>query len=121
MKNLILVLTTLLVFTLSSCIPKEDELFDYSDFPDNLISTHEEAETISENRYIVYYYGTYCGHCANIKQDILSFFSDFEALPFYIFNIDDADGIDVSSLQEFRGTPTLFIMSDNEVFEYYLA
>ncbi len=121
MKKLILVLLSFLIVTLSSCVPEVDPLLDYSDFPNNIITTHEEAETMSSNRYIVYYYSTNCGHCASIKQDILTFFSTFDTLPFYIFNINDAQGIDVSSLSEFRGTPTVFVMSDNQVLEYYIG
>lgn len=121
MKRLILVLLSLLIFTLTSCIPEEEKLLDYSDFPNSIITTYEEAETISENKYIVYYYSSNCGHCASIKQELLTFLSTFDTLPFYLFNISDARNIDVSSLPEFSGTPTMFVMSDNQVFEYYVG
>ena len=118
MKKLLFILMILLVFTLSSCIREEKEL-DYSDFPDNLITTFEEAETMSNNKYIVYYYFTYCSHCSSVKQEILNFFLDYDTLPYYIFNIADANHIDVSSLQEFEGTPTVFVMSGTDVLEKY--
>ncbi len=118
MKKLILVFLSLLVLTLSACTSEPGEL-DYSDFEDHLISSYNQAENDFPNRYIVYYYGEYCSHCITVKPDILEFFNTFEALPFYILNISDAS--DLSSLEEFRGTPTVFIMSDNVVSEAYIG
>ncbi len=91
------------------------------DFPEHIVSSFGELETITSNKYIVYYYGTYCGHCKIIKQDILGFFDNFEALPFYILNTFDARFIDDSSLDEFRGTPTIFVMSNSKVLEAYIG
>ena len=54
MKKLILLMIFLFAFTLTACEPEENELFDYSDFPTHIISSYEEAETISANKYIVY-------------------------------------------------------------------
>ncbi|MCK5761866.1 MAG: thioredoxin family protein [Candidatus Izimaplasma sp.] len=120
MKKLLFLLTLLLVITLSACIPegpKKD--LDYSDFEEHLISSYSAAENDFENKYVVYYYGRYCGHCETIKPDLLDFFDTFETLPFYIFNINDA--LDFSNLEEFVGTPTLYVMSDGEVIESYVG
>ena len=118
MKKVILGLITVLVMTLSGCSFKPEEL-DYSDFSTHLITSYDEAENETSNKYIVYYYHDNCAGCETIKQDILSFFEIFETLPFYILNIQDAE--DLSGLEEFEGTPTVFVMSDNQVTETYLG
>jgi len=120
MKKLIYFLFSILIFSLTACVP-DDKLYDYTDFPEHLITSYEEAETMTSNKYIVYYYSTNCGHCKEVKQDVLGFVDNFDTLPFYIFNIQDAQYMDVSSLEEFRGTPTVFVMSDNKVLEAYVG
>ena len=70
-------------------------------------------------RYILYYYGKNCGHCTNIKQEILSFFDDFTLLPFYILEVQDTP--DVSSFEEFIGTPTIFLIADGEIIDSYIG
>jgi len=57
MKKLyILGLALFITFTLSACVeePVLIEL-DYSDFPEHLLRSYEAAETIEDERYIVYY------------------------------------------------------------------
>lgn len=93
--------------------------WDYSNFEEHLLTSYNEAETIEDERYVVYYYGKSCGHCINVKQDVLDFFSTFELLPFYILEVQDTP--DSSSLDEFIGTPTMFIMADGEVVDMYVG
>jgi len=119
MKKLILVLTLVFVLTLSACSPEEEIVLDYSSFESHLISSYDDATFQHENKYIVYYYSQNCGHCATVKEDILNFFNTYEGLPFYIFEVSQAD--DVSSLEEFVGTPTIFIMSDSIVSKAYIG
>ena len=120
MKKYIFVLISLLIFALSACEPTPEPIeLDYKDFPDHLIESYYEAEKITENKYIVYYYHNHCSGCETVKQNILSFFNEYEVLPFYIFNISEAN--DISVLEEFKGTPTIFVMSDNTVIETYLG
>ena len=118
MKKLLVVLITLFVLTLSSCLPEPSEL-DYSDFGSQIITTYYEAQRKESNKYIVYYYHDHCSGCETIKQNILGFFNEYEVFPFYIFNISEAN--DISVLEEFKGTPTIFVMSDNTVIETYLG
>lgn len=108
------------IMILSACIeePKLNEL-DYSDFSEHLLTSYSAAETIEDERYVVYYYGKDCSHCITVKQDVLHFFDEFELLPFYILEVQDTP--DSSSLDEFRGTPTLFIMADGEVLDMYVG
>jgi len=121
MKKLyILGLALFITFTLSACVeePVLIEL-DYSDFPEHLLRSYEAAETIEDERYIVYYYGKNCGHCINVKQDVLHFFTTFTLLPFYILEVQDTP--DASVLEEFVGTPTMFVMADGEVLDMYIG
>lgn len=119
MKKLyILALLLFFTITLSACEEDVVEL-DYTDFPDHLLTSYEAAESIEDERYIVYYYGKNCGHCANVKQEVLSFFSEFTLLPFYILEVQDTP--DVSSLSEFEGTPTVFLIADGQVMDQYVG
>ncbi len=120
MKKLLVILVSFLLITLASCVPQPTEEYEYSDFEDHLISTYNEAENLQNNKYIVYYYSQNCGHCQTVKQDVLGFFDSFEMLPFYIFDISSAV-FGTSGLDEFIGTPTIFIMSDNQVSEAYIG
>ena len=119
-KILTIGLALFFAFALAACeeeVPRED--LDYSDFEDHLLTSYEDAETIEDERYVVYYYGKNCGHCIKVKQDVLHFFDTFELLPFYILEVEDTP--DSSSLEEFRGTPTMFIMADGEVLDLYVG
>jgi thiol-disulfide isomerase/thioredoxin len=108
-----------LVLALSACEEQAPETsFDYSDFPTHLVTSYEELEQ-REERYVAYYYGEYCSHCATVKQDLLSFFSTFETLPFYILNTSDTP--DVSSREEFYGTPTIFVYSKGDIIDSYIG
>ena len=53
------------------------------------------------------------------EPDILEFFEDFETLPFYIFDIFYAH--DYSTLDEFVGTPTVFVFSGGVIIETYVG
>lgn len=118
MKKIILVLSVLFIFTLTACTV-DVNLFDYTGFSDITLSSHEESESKSNNKYIVYYYQEACSHCQDIKQEILGFASAFDALDFYI--LDAAKVPDNSSLEEFRGTPTVFVFSGTEIIESYIG
>ena len=118
MKKLILVLTLLFIFTLTACAP-EEHIYEYTEFSDMAIDSHSEAESKSNNKYIVYYYQEACSHCQDVKQDILGFAKSFEALDFYL--LDAARAPDDSSLEEFLGTPTVFIFSGTEIIESYIG
>lgn len=120
MKKISLVfLLLLLTVTLGACDEPELIELDYSDFPEHLLSTFSDAETIEDERYIVYYYGKNCGHCLDVKQEILNFFLDFTLVPFYILEVQDTP--DTSGLEEFLGTPTVFLMADGQVLDSYIG
>ena len=51
----------------------------YDDFKDVTIERYAEITQMPEDQYIVYYYGVECGHCIEIKQDVLNFANQNEA------------------------------------------
>ncbi len=119
MKKLIILLSVILIMTLTACSSKVEPELDYSSFEGHIITSYNDAVLQNENKYIVYYYSAFCSHCVEVKGDILNFFKTFDSLPFYFFNISDAS--DSSLLEEFVGTPTLFVMSDDTVVESYIG
>lgn len=119
MKKLIFILTLLFALTLSACSPTEEDdgILEYSDLASKTLFTNVDAETKSNDKYIVYYYQEGCSHCQDIKQQILSFALEFDYLDFYL--VDSFNTPDSSSYEEFRGTPTAFVISGGEVIESY--
>ncbi len=116
MKKLLILLITVFVLSLSAC--SEEKALDYSSFEDNLIYSYEAAASY-DDKYIVYYYSENCHHCSEVKDDILTFFTTYDKLPFYILEVSQAT--DSSFLDEFVGTPTIFIMIDDQVDEAYIG
>jgi len=121
MKRLVFILILLFTLTLSACNPVEEDdgVLEYNDLASKALFTHVDAESKSNDKYIVYYYQEACGHCQEIKQEILAFVLEFDALEIYI--IDTSKALDSSSFQEYRGTPTVFVISGGEVIESYIG
>ncbi len=116
MKKLAIFITILLVLALSAC--SKEKALDYTSFEDHLIFSYEAAVS-HEDKYIVYYYSANCSHCSEVKDDILTFFNTYDGLPFYILEVSQAN--DSSFLDEFVGTPTIFIMIDDQVDDAYIG
>ena len=121
MKKLIFILVLLFTVTLSACNPVEEDdgILEYSDLASKALFTNIEAESKSDDKYVVYYYQEACSHCQDIKQRVLSFALEFDYLDFYI--IDSFKTPDSSSFEEFRGTPTAFIISGGKVIKSYIG
>lgn len=124
MKKLLLLLSLLILFTLSAC--EEDDInpdiihdYEYTEFTNIKITSHSQAESMSNNKYIIYYYSATCSHCKEVKQDILEFASEYSDIDFYIFDILDAS--DSSSIEEFLGTPSVLIFSGGELSDIYIG
>jgi thioredoxin-related protein len=118
MKKISLLIVVVLSVVLLSACDSNLEL-DYSDFQDHIVDSYDYVESIPNERYVIYYYGANCGHCATVKQDVLNFFYNFDLMPFYI--IETGNTIDVSTLEEFQGTPTLFVMANGEIIDSYVG
>ena len=121
MKKIIFILFLVFSLTLTACEPEEEDeaVLEYSDLASKSIFTHLEAESKSNDKYIVYYYQEACSHCQDVKQEILEFAIEFDYIDFYI--LDTFNAPDSSSYEEFRGTPTAFIISGGEIIESYVG
>jgi len=119
MKYLIFIIISLMTFTLSSCDLFKESTYEYEDYTDQVLTSHSEAENISNNRYIVYYYETSSEPCKEVKQDILSFFDEFDLIDFYI--LDTGLASDISNILEVNDEPSIIIFSDNQVLESYIG
>ena len=113
MKFIKFSLVFLSLFILASC--DDEELDYYTDFGEHMEESYAEAETKENNRYILYYFSQNCGHCADVKQEVLSFFSTYEMTNFYILDVSADSVRDVTRYDEFVGTPSLFFIADGEV------
>jgi len=118
MKKILTILLLSLVMMLTGC-DFGSKTLDYSDFKDHAVNTYGELEAKKDARYIAYYYSETCTHCAEIKEDVLSFFSGLEGFDFYLLDIANAP--DSSGYEEFLGTPTLFVIQDGVILERYIG
>lgn len=119
MKRWTLVVIVMLLLAVSGC--EDEELLDYSDFEDVRQLSYDAGETKENERYILYYYSENCGHCSDVKQEILAFFQTFDHLNVYLMDTGAEEVKDVSRYDEFVGTPSLFIIADGEVIESYIG
>ena len=125
MKPLLLPISMLLV----GCTPtieKSHFNYDYVDVKEATISW-SNIFLQKEDQYSVYFYSPTCGHCAEIKQDILAYyFESIETLYFVQTDEDTKFGsktdlIGVNDIDSFHifGTPFLINIKDHSVLKYY--
>lgn len=119
MKYLTLVVTLVFVLVVGGC--ESEAQLDYSDFDNVRQLSYSAAESKENERYILYYYSENCGHCNDVKQEVLSFFKTFEYLNVYLIDTGAQEVKDVSKYDEFVGTPSVFIIADGEVLESYIG
>ncbi len=105
----------LFVFSLSSCTRDK---YNYTDFESVTFSSYYQAESESNNRHILYYYSSDSKTCDNIKNDILTFFNDFDALEYYMLDTVKIE-TESSFFGEFTGEPIIYIISNNIVVKTY--
>ena len=125
MKPLLLFATILL----SGCVPstKSDPVtYDYSDVESHQINW-SDIFSQPEDSYSVYFYSVTCGHCAEIKQNILSYYFLNKEVIYFSKTSEETvfgsktDLIGVSNLEDFHifGTPFLINISNHAVSNYY--
>lgn len=51
----------------------------YEDFEPYTIQRYSQITEMSEDQYLVYYYGESCSHCKDIKQTVLNFTNENDA------------------------------------------
>lgn len=125
-KVLSLVLPVLLICGCKGNNQTKTVTHNYHEIKDNLIDFSDIFIQV-ENDYLVYFYSERCGHCKEIKDDIISYYlkgirtmyfvcTDYDAV---IGNPKDLTGID--NIDEFYifGTPFLIRVFDYKVKEYY--
>ncbi len=121
----------LLAFSLiiSSCGSIEEPIkHNYHEIKDRLLNWNQIFEP-SEDYYQIYFYSERCGHCNDIKQDILNYyFKSITAMYFVCTDYEvilgpksDLTGID--NVDEFYifGTPFLVEFKDHKVDNYYVG
>ena len=95
------------------------DMTDYKDFVGHNMLSFNELEFLPQDRYIAYYYSDECGHCQNVKAELLEFFKDFNGMPFYFIDVAEAEGsTNVSGL---TGTPTLLIFNEGGIQDAYVG
>ena len=125
----ILFIAALLI--LASCkkqtISSEEKIYDYADVLDNFIKW-EEILSIDKEHYYAYVFSFSCGHCKEIKQDILTkviedgwniYFIEYESdIPIVDSSVPY---VGVSKYQDLGiiGTPTLFEISNKIVVDRF--
>lgn len=120
------------IISLTSCglvetTIEEEKLLDY---PEEKTILWDECFTIESNDYYLYFYSETCGHCKNLKEDILSFYSN-TTLDLYFVNVtnyyvygNDVDSlIGVYTLEKLfiPGTPFLLEVKNFLIFRYYMG
>lgn len=121
----------LLALTTAGCSPSnlvgvskgEKNEYDYVDFKELELSW-ENVFSPAKSQYFIYIYSLYCGHCSNIKNDVLTIVDEFRSL-FYLINYSDEIPVGVNASETIGkekieeiyilGTPTLLEISDKRV------
>ena len=109
--------------------PKTSEkvTYDYDD-----IQTHIEWNEVfsqSDSDYLVYFYSLTCGHCKEIKEDILSYYFKNKPVMYFVETSNSKDArfgpggelIGIGDVDNFFifGTPFLIRVITKKVSEYY--
>lgn len=80
---------------------------------------------IQDGSYMVYYYSETCGACASFKETMLTFADeDTSEYDFYLMHAPDLTGERSSVVLGdggLTGTPTLMIIENGVIVEYYLG
>ncbi len=129
MRKLLFLLPILLLFGCSSSKAEATVEYDYSDVSDYMICW-DNIFAIKSEHYFVYIYSTTCGHCNEIKQDVISYsFNNPNTLYFVSFNkripiINDRfSPIGKTTIDDLGivGTPSMFLINNHVVTENYVG
>ena len=100
-------------------ISPKQTILDYDMFQDVAFNDFAESLLISDNLHFEYYYSQYCEHCKTIKPDILYFLDNLSGIEFYI--MDTSESIGQSTIEGFRGVPSLYLVNNNQVVAEYIG
>lgn len=123
-----LALSTLIITGCTSNNRKTEETHNYHEIRENIIAWNDVFLQDS-NDYLVYFYSERCGHCNEIKQDVLSFyFKHLIDMYFVCTDIEvvfgqykDLTGIDCIDDFYIFGTPFLTRLSENKISDYHVG
>ena len=100
----------------------------YHEIRDHLISW-SDVFIQNEDDYIVYFYSERCGHCNDIKQDVISFYLE-DIFPMYFVCTDieaiigpSNDLLGIDNINDFYifGTPFLSRLISHKVDSYFVG
>ncbi|MCK5761518.1 MAG: thioredoxin family protein [Candidatus Izimaplasma sp.] len=87
---------------------------DYSSF--DYIEDYQEITTMPEDEYLVYFYSEGCGHCQQIKYDVLEFADDNnENIKVYFLDAGIASGY--NNISGMNGTPSVLLIVDGQLID----
>ena len=128
-KPLILPIMMILLIGCTSNKEVEDAKYDYSDVTDLTICWNDIL-TIDSLEYFAYIYSPTCGHCNDIKQEIISYaLTNKGNLYFVPFNknipivVDRTIPIEKDKVEDLGivGTPSMFLVVNHVVKENYVG
>ena len=128
-KLLILPITSILIL---GCSPNKEAKaieYDYSDVADLTICWNDIL-SVESDKYFAYIYSRTCGHCNEIKQDVITYaLVNKGALYFVPFNktipiiIDRTLPLEKDKVEDLGivGTPSMFLIVNHVVKENYVG
>ena len=104
----------------------EPVFHNYHEIKDRLIPWNEIFNQ-EEDYYFVYFYSETCGHCNDIKQDVLNYyFESINPMYFVCTNYEAVIGpkkelYGIDNIDEFYifGTPFMIEIKDHTILDYY--
>ena len=128
MKKIISLVIPLLLLCSCNANKSQPVTHNYHETKESLIPW-SDVFSQTEADYLVYFYSESCGHCNEIKQDVISFYLK-ELIDMYFVCTDieanfgpTKDLIGVDNIESFYifGTPFLTRIADYQVTEYYVG
>ncbi len=87
----------------------------YSSF--DHINDYSEITNKDEDKYLVYYYSEICGHCNDIKIQVLEF-ADENNEDIKVYFIDAGKVTGYNNIQGMNGTPSLLMVVNGQLVDF---
>lgn len=126
MKKLTCLTLPLLVLTGCKANNQIKESHNYHEVKDDLIAW-SDIFNIDSSDYLLYFYSERCGHCSEIKNEVISYYEHTDKEMYFVCTDIDAvfgpakDLTDIDNIEDFYifGTPFLTRIYNFKVKEYY--
>ena len=118
----------LLFIPILSCSNEQNQKPVELKYPEDSILTWNQAFTIKDSDYYLYFYSETCGHCIRLKQEVLTFYykGNFNCYfvnctNYGVFKEDSSKIIGIHNIYDLYiiGTPTILRIEKSTVSEYY--